>query len=242
MQRRVVLVAQAVAEGEIRTKLPLILCVADVVGLLDMCIAAEAGEGAGVAEVSEELDLRRRVGLEGADGVIGVGGSADLVVVKPERPNLRAELQAVVPDEIGEVIDVGVALAGVGGAYAVEGTGERDERSDVSETGNGDAGLADVGVGAGSRNAKHAHLDAVVAELTLVEYPGRPNLVKGDDCVLGDRYLAELAKGSVLDLCGVALIDVIAGIHAETIVDVVVEAEVSEVFLDFVVADGGYCP
>ncbi len=79
-----------------------------------MGVAAETGEGAEVAEIAEELNLRRRVGEEGADVLAGVGSAAKLVVIEPERTNLRTELQVVVALEDGQIVDVGVGLSGVG--------------------------------------------------------------------------------------------------------------------------------
>ena len=131
LQRRVVVVAQAVVERQVRRACHSSCANSDVVLLLGVAHAGRAVvEDARRADVAEVLNRRRRVGQERGDVRERVGRAAQLVGRHPDQADVAAELHEVVAahrrHRVGEgervrVVEQAAAVGGAVGAHQAAG-------------------------------------------------------------------------------------------------------------------------
>ncbi len=172
VERLVILVAQAVAHGEVGADLPLVLRVTDQVILLDEAIAGSAAiERIGRAGVAQHLDLAGRVREKRVEVGEGVSGAAQAVGVEADGPELESELHGVIVVDDTEVVDKRQRIARVRLSSSVLGTVGTDQvakrgcsrrRTLSSNSGDRDcAGVADgKGAGVDSGNGRREARDA----------------------------------------------------------------------------------
>src|SRR5436190_17153677 len=103
----VILVAEAIAHGEVRTNLPFVLGIADYVVLLNETVSSGSIiKRVRCAGVAENLNPSRSIGQETRYVREGVGGPTQPVGVDAYRPQLEAELHRMVLVRDIEAVDI----------------------------------------------------------------------------------------------------------------------------------------
>jgi len=113
-QHRVVLIAQAIIHGEVRTDLPFILRVAHIVSLARFAFARGAAvKGTGRAYVAQELHLRGFIVEQVVNVRKRVGRAAQPVGINANRANFHAELVAVAAFDPAQLVHEAQRVVGV---------------------------------------------------------------------------------------------------------------------------------